>query len=165
MAGYLGGRVDAILMRIADVQLSFSTLMAAIIVGASVRAEKKREYVDAAKVMGFSTPRIMFWQILPNTLSPIFVIGTVQIANAIISEAALAVVEHFGTRVAVMYLGRVCKLAEAKTLFSTPRYPYTQALLPSVADAPAQPVKSCVSPAGRITWQWQICWLSQPELL
>ena len=127
LAGYLGGRVDAILMRIADVQLSFSTLMVAIIVGAvfkasfgslmfgeiaiymlifiigvsewpqiartvraSVLAEKKKEYVDAAKVMGFRTNRIMFRHILPNTLSPIFVIGTVQIANAIISEAALS---------------------------------------------------------------------------
>lgn len=127
LAGYLGGRVDAILMRIADVQLSFSTLMVAIIVGAvfkasfgnlmfgeiaiymliliigiaewpqiartvraSVLAEKKKEYVEAAKVMGFRTKRIMFRHILPNTLSPIFVIGTVQIANAIISEAALS---------------------------------------------------------------------------
>ncbi|HAC27065.1 MAG TPA: ABC transporter ATP-binding protein, partial [Marinobacter hydrocarbonoclasticus] len=38
----------------------------------------------------------------------------------------LAVVEHFGTRVAVMYLGRVCELADTKTLFATPRHPYTQ---------------------------------------
>lgn len=44
----------------------------------------------------------------------------------------LAVVEHFGTRVAVMYLGRVCELAETKTLFSTPRHPYTQALLSAI---------------------------------
>lgn len=127
LAGYLGGRVDSLLMRIADVQLSFSTLMVAIIVGAvfkasfgnlmfgqiaiymliliigiaewpqiartvraSVLAEKEKEYVDAAKIMGFRTRRIMFRHILPNTLSPIFVIGTVQIANAIITEAALS---------------------------------------------------------------------------
>lgn len=44
----------------------------------------------------------------------------------------LAVVEHFGTRVAVMYLGRVCELAETKTLFSAPRHPYTQALLSAI---------------------------------
>ncbi|HTN32576.1 MAG TPA: oligopeptide/dipeptide ABC transporter ATP-binding protein [Marinobacter sp.] len=44
----------------------------------------------------------------------------------------LAVVEHFGTRVAVMYLGRVCELANTKTLFSTPRHPYTQALLSAI---------------------------------
>lgn len=127
LAGYLGGRVDAFLMRLADIQLSFSTLMVAIIVGAvikatfggatfsdyavwllvviiglaewpqyartvraSVLAERSKEYVDAARVMGFRARRIMFRHILPNTLSPIFVISTVQIANAIISEAALS---------------------------------------------------------------------------
>ncbi|MDH2422217.1 ABC transporter permease [Cobetia amphilecti] len=127
LAGYLGGRIDAFLMRMADIQLSFSTLMVAIVVGAiikatfggaafsdyalilliliiglaewpqyartvraSVLAEKNKEYVDAARVMGFRSRRIMFRHILPNTLSPIFVISTVQIANAIISEAALS---------------------------------------------------------------------------
>jgi len=127
VAGYVGGRVDNLLMRIADVQLSFSTLMVAIIVLAivknafggdtysqyamlililvigfsewpqiartvrsSVLGEKEKEYVDAAHVMGFGPIRIMFKHILPNCLSPIFVIGTVQIANAIITEAALS---------------------------------------------------------------------------
>lgn len=127
LAGYLGGRVDAFLMRLADIQLSFSTLMVAIVVGAlfkaifggatysdyamwllvliiglaewpqyartvraSVLAERSKEYVDAARVMGLRSRRIMFRHILPNTLSPIFVISTVQVANAIISEAALS---------------------------------------------------------------------------
>jgi len=127
ISGYVGGRTDNILMRIADVQLSFSTLMVAIIILAivqsafgsdafnqwamvililiiglaewpqiartvrsSVLAEKEKEYVDAAKVMGFSSIRIMFKHILPNCLSPIFVISTVQIANAIITEASLS---------------------------------------------------------------------------
>ncbi len=44
----------------------------------------------------------------------------------------LSVVEHFGTRVAVMYLGTVCELAATKTLFDTPRHPYTQALLSAI---------------------------------
>ena len=127
ISGYVGGRTDNILMRIADVQLSFSTLMVAIIILAivqsafgsaafnqwamvililiiglaewpqiartvrsSVLAEKEKEYVDDAKVMGFSPIRIMFKHILPNCLSPIFVISTVQIANAIITEASLS---------------------------------------------------------------------------
>ena len=126
-AGYFGGRIDSFLMRFADVQLSFSTMMVAIIVSAifkasfgteffsqyavimlvviigvaewpqyartiraSVLAEKQKEYVEAAKVMGFRSPRIMFRHILPNCLSPILVISTVQIANAIMSEAALS---------------------------------------------------------------------------
>jgi peptide/nickel transport system permease protein len=59
-------------------------------VRSSVLAEKEKEYVDAAHVMGFGPIRIMFKHILPNCLSPIFVISTVQIANAIITEAALS---------------------------------------------------------------------------
>ena len=127
ISGYYGGKTDAILMRVADVQLSFSTLMVAIIILAIVQsafgsdafnqwamiililiiglaewpqiartvrstvlAEKEKEYVDAAKVMGFGSTRIMFKHILPNCLSPIFVISTVQIANAIITEASLS---------------------------------------------------------------------------
>ncbi|WP_210396671.1 ABC transporter ATP-binding protein [Motiliproteus sediminis] len=44
----------------------------------------------------------------------------------------LSVVEHFGTRVAVMYLGTVCELAATKTLFAEPKHPYTQALLSAI---------------------------------
>jgi peptide/nickel transport system permease protein len=114
-------------MRFADIQLSFSTLMVAIIflavtqalfgaetfnqyavffliavigvsewpqyartVRATVLAEKKKEYVDAAHVLGFGPIRIMVRHILPNSISPIFVISTVQVANAIISEASLS---------------------------------------------------------------------------
>ncbi|GHC26827.1 ABC transporter ATP-binding protein [Aidingimonas halophila] len=44
----------------------------------------------------------------------------------------LAVVEHFGTRVAVMYLGRVCEIADTATLFAHPRHPYTKALMSAI---------------------------------
>ncbi|MFT6167925.1 MAG: peptide/nickel transport system permease protein [Celeribacter sp.] len=127
ISGYVGGRLDSLLMRLADIQLSFSTLMVAIIflavaqalfgsetfnryaiyfliavigvsewpqyartVRATVLAEKKKEYVDSARVLGFGPLRIMVRHILPNSLSPIFVISTVQVANAIISEASLS---------------------------------------------------------------------------
>lgn len=127
ISGYVGGRVDAFFMRLADIQLSLSTMMIAIIVlaifqasfgaelyeelaifmlvmvigiaewpqyartiRASVLAEKNKEYVDAARVIGLSSPTIMVRHILPNTLSPLLVISTVQVANAIISEAALS---------------------------------------------------------------------------
>ena len=127
VAGYKGGRVDNFLMRMADVQLSFSTLMVAIFlsaifqavfgvaafesmavpflvlvigiaewpqyartVRASVLAEKKKEYVEAARVMGLPSSRIMWRHILPNTMSPILVLSTVQVAHAIMSEAALS---------------------------------------------------------------------------
>ena len=126
VSGYIK-RLDNILMRIADVQLSFSTYMIAIFIGAvfqtafgvanyekiaaplliliigiaewpqyartvraSVLAERKKEYVEAARVIGLSRLRIMWRHILPNTLSPVLVISTVQVANAIMSEAALS---------------------------------------------------------------------------
>ncbi|MFP4167579.1 MAG: ABC transporter permease [Desulfonatronovibrionaceae bacterium] len=59
-------------------------------VRASVLAEKKKEYVEAARVIGFRSNRIMWRHILPNCLSPIFVLSTIQVANAIMSEAALS---------------------------------------------------------------------------
>lgn len=127
LAAYYGGWLDNLLMRVSDIQLSFSTLMVAIIISAIFKtafgtaffvahavsilviiigisewpqyartiratalAEKSKEYVEAAKVMGFSSPRIMFRHMLPNCLSPILVISTVQIANAVMSEAALS---------------------------------------------------------------------------
>jgi ABC-type microcin C transport system permease subunit YejE len=58
-------------------------------VRASVLAEKK-EYVDAARVIGLGPLRIICRRILPNTLSLILVVSTVQVANAIVSEAALS---------------------------------------------------------------------------
>ena len=127
VAGFAGGRVDAALMRLADIQLSFSTLMVAIValalfqalfgaelyerlaivmlvcvIGAAewpqyartaragVLAEKKKEYVEAARVMGYSPLRVMARHILPNTLAPVTVISTVQVANAVVTEAALS---------------------------------------------------------------------------
>ncbi|WP_028584191.1 ABC transporter permease [Desulfogranum mediterraneum] len=126
LSGYIK-RLDSILMRIADVQLSFSTYMIAIFIGAtfqmvfgvanyekiaaplliliiglaewpqyartvraSVLAERQKEYIEAARVIGLSKVRIMWRHILPNTLSPVLVISTVQVANAIMSEAALS---------------------------------------------------------------------------
>jgi len=127
IAGYRGGWVDAFLMRLADIQLSISTLMLAIIalavfsaafgpdlygdlaifmlilvigvaewpryartVRASVLAEKRKEYVDAARVIGLSSGTIMRRHVLPNTLTPVLVISTIQVAEAIVTEAALS---------------------------------------------------------------------------
>ncbi|QGY40854.1 ABC transporter permease subunit [Pseudodesulfovibrio cashew] len=126
LSGYIK-KLDTVMMRIADVQLSFSTYMIAIFIGAtfqtmfgvanyekiaaplliliiglaewpqyartvraSVLAERKKEYVEAARIIGLSKTRIMWRHILPNTLSPVLVISTVQVANAIMSEAALS---------------------------------------------------------------------------
>ncbi|MCG8564915.1 MAG: ABC transporter permease [Desulfobacterales bacterium] len=127
MAGYSGGKTDAILMRIADIQFSFPYLMVAIFIGAifqilfgvgkyeslaiplltliiglsnwpmfartiraSVMGEKNKEYVEAARVIGLPRRTIMFRHILPNSLTSVMVISTIQVANAVMSEAALS---------------------------------------------------------------------------
>lgn len=145
VSGYFGGKLDGFLMRLADVQLSFSTLLVAIFAGAifqtafgvakyeqmavplliciiglaewpqiartvraSVLAEKKKEYVEAARVIGLPSARIMLRHILPNTLSPVLVIATVQVANAVMSEAALSFL-GFGMPVTRPSLGSLIK--------------------------------------------------------
>jgi peptide/nickel transport system permease protein len=52
--------------------------------------EKNKDYVEAARMLGFSRPRILFGHLLPNCLSPLIVIGTLQVANAISAEATLS---------------------------------------------------------------------------
>ena len=57
---------------------------------ASVMGEKNKEYVEAAKVIGLPKWTIMFRHILPNSLTSVMVIATIQVANAVMSEAALS---------------------------------------------------------------------------
>ncbi len=127
IAGYMGGKTDAIIMRLADIQFSFPYLMVAIfmsaifqvvfglgrfeqlavplltiIIGlanwpmfartirASAMGEKNKEYVEAARVIGLPKLTIMFRHILPNSLTSVMVISTIQVANAVMSEAALS---------------------------------------------------------------------------
>lgn len=127
IAGYAGGRVDAFIMRVADVQLSFPAILIALLIDGVARAavpqnmldviafpvligaialagwpqyartvrgsalvEKNKEYVQAARVIGVSGPRIMFNHVLPNVLGPVLVLATVHLATAIITEATLS---------------------------------------------------------------------------
>ena len=127
LAGYAGGKTDAILMRLADIQFAFPYLMTAILLSAifqvifgigrfeqlaiplltiiiglsnwpmfartiraSVMGEKNKEYVEAARVIGLPKWIIMFRHILPNSLTSVMVISTIQVANAVMSEAALS---------------------------------------------------------------------------
>jgi len=59
-------------------------------VRASVLGEKNKEYVEAARVIGISRWHIMYRHVLPNTLTPVLVISTIQVAEAVMSEAALS---------------------------------------------------------------------------
>ena len=117
LAGSLGGRLDDLVMRLADIQLTFPVIMLAIaivaVVGTSpfalvgvlalsgwvlhartVRANvltiRQLEYVDAAWALGASRPRVVFRHVLPNTLAPILVIASSQFATMVLLESGLS---------------------------------------------------------------------------
>jgi ABC-type dipeptide/oligopeptide/nickel transport system permease subunit len=117
VAGYAGGWLDNLIMRLMDVILAFPSLILAIaivtvlgpglinallaigfvsipvyarIVRASVLSVKETEYVTADRALGVSYSRILFHRILPNALTPLIVAGTLGIATAILDAAALS---------------------------------------------------------------------------
>ena len=117
MAGYMGRRVDAVIMRLADVVLAFPSLLLAMVVmytlGSSilnmfialsiinwagtarvVRAQtlslKEKEFVEAARSMGVSRWRIAFRHILPNCLPNLIVLFTLDIPGAIMWESSMS---------------------------------------------------------------------------
>jgi peptide/nickel transport system permease protein len=116
-AAYAGGRVDAFIMRVVDVQLSFPAVLVALVllavlgrgaekivlalvivqwayyartVRASALVELNKEYVAAARCLAFGPGRILFRHILPNCLPALLVVGTIQTAHAIALEATLS---------------------------------------------------------------------------
>lgn len=117
IAGFYGGKIDAILMRFVDIMLAFPTffLILAVIailepsiftimvvigitswmdVARLVRAEfltlKERDFVGAARAIGVTDARLIFRHILPNALSPVFVAATFGVAGAILIESGLS---------------------------------------------------------------------------
>ncbi len=116
-AAFFGGGVDTLIMRVVDIQLSFPAILLALIllavfgqgvdkviialitvqwayyartVRASALVEMQKEYVEAARVLSLSKPRILFRHLLPNCLPPLIVVATVQVAHAISLEATLS---------------------------------------------------------------------------
>jgi len=116
-SAYFGGWVDAVIMRIADIQLSFPAILIALVllavlgqgvdkiitalvtvqwaycartVRSSALVERQKEYIEAAQVLALSRPRIVLRHLLPNCLPPLIVVATVQVAHAIQLEAALS---------------------------------------------------------------------------
>jgi len=127
IAGYVGGRIDSLIMRIADVQLTFPAILIALLVNGvvksvfgdrlnaastlgllvfaiglsfwvqyartvrgSVMVEKNRDYVASAQLIGLPAPVILLRHVLPNTMGPVLVIATINLALAIITEATLS---------------------------------------------------------------------------
>lgn len=117
VAAFFGGRIETVIMRIVDLQLSFPTILVALmllaILGSGVEkvmlaliivqwayfartarsvalVERSKEYVEAAQCLALSKARVIFRHLLPNCLPPIIVVATVQVANAIALEATLS---------------------------------------------------------------------------
>jgi peptide/nickel transport system permease protein len=117
IAGYRGGRLDILLMQIMDVILAFPSLILGLalvaLMGATltniiiaiaftatpgfariargaVITQRDREYVQACRAMGFSTPRILFRHILPAILPEVMVMASLWMATAVRTEASLA---------------------------------------------------------------------------
>jgi ABC-type dipeptide/oligopeptide/nickel transport system permease subunit len=120
VAGFFGGIIDTIVMRVTDIFLAIPYIVLAVVIAglvsggrgsettviivlgltgwlgitrivrASFLSLKQLEYVEAATSLGLSRGRIMFRHILPNALQPIIVIGTISVGSAILSEAALS---------------------------------------------------------------------------
>ena len=117
LAGFLRGWFDNIIMRVVDIWMAFPSLLLAIAFGAAfgqglinlilalvlanwvvysriIRSEvlvlREQEYVQAAVALGSSRLRIILCHILPNTLSSILVIATIQLGTVVISEASLS---------------------------------------------------------------------------
>jgi peptide/nickel transport system permease protein len=116
-AAYFGGKTEMLIMRIADIQLSFpaipialillavlgqgmSKIIAALVavqwayyartVRSAALVEKRKEYVEAARCLALTPARIVLRHILPNCLPPLIVVATVQVAAAIALEATLS---------------------------------------------------------------------------
>ena len=117
VSGFVGGKVDTVIGTIVDVTLSFPQILLALafvaalgpslvtiivvlgltgweryvrVVRGEVLALREREFIEAARAMGVGRPRIIFRHVLPNTMSSIVVLSTLQVAQAILAEAALS---------------------------------------------------------------------------
>ena len=117
VSAYAGGWLDNLIMRLVDLQLSFPSILIALVLlavlgqglekiilalvavqwatyaraaRATALVERGKEYVDAARCLAFTTPRIVLRHIMPNVLPPLIVVATVQVAHAIALEATLS---------------------------------------------------------------------------
>jgi peptide/nickel transport system permease protein len=117
IAGYYGGWLDAVAMRIADIQLAFPSILLAILIAgvlgpsitnviltlsltrwvtfarvarATTLATREREFVQAARAVGARDARLLGRHIVPSTIGPLVVVATVEVGLVIIAEASLS---------------------------------------------------------------------------
>lgn len=154
LSGFLGGIVDELLMRIADVLYAFPPILLAILLAAiyepgtltamvaigvatvpvfarlmrsSVLSLKERDFVEAGRALGASGRRLLWRHILPSALSPVLVQASLSLAIAILAEAALSFL-GLGTPPRVPSWGNM--LREAQSFMALSPYP---ALVPGLA--------------------------------
>jgi peptide/nickel transport system permease protein len=143
VAGYFGGLLDRVLMRLADIQLAVPLMLLALMVIAAlgpslqnlvmvlalvswvryarivrgqVLAVREREFVQSARAIGASAPRIILRHILPNVLTPAIVVATLELARVIVLEAGLSFL-GLGVQPPFPSWGRM--LAEGRTYISS----------------------------------------------
>jgi len=90
VSGFVGGKVDTAIGTVVDVTLSFPQILLTRVVRAEVMALREKEFIEAARAIGVGRLRIIFRHVLPNTVSSIVVMSTLQVAQAILAEAALS---------------------------------------------------------------------------
>jgi peptide/nickel transport system permease protein len=117
IAAYAGGKIETAIMRLVDLQLSFPSILVALMILAflgkgvgnvmlalvivewaryartarsAALVERRREYIEAAECLALPRWRVLFRHLLPNCMPPLIVIGTIQIARAITLEATLS---------------------------------------------------------------------------
>jgi ABC-type dipeptide/oligopeptide/nickel transport system permease subunit len=117
VSGFVGGRIDTVIMTVVDVTLSFPQLLLALafvaalgpslttvivvlgltgwerytrVVRAEVLALREKDFIEAARAIGVGWARTLLRHVLPNTFSSIIVMSTLQVAQAILQEAALS---------------------------------------------------------------------------
>ncbi|WP_262027421.1 ABC transporter permease [Microvirga sp. Mcv34] len=117
LSGYYGGTVDNVIMRVADIQLSFPSMLIALFlmsafgtgivmvlialtavgwvvyartVRGSTLSEIQKEYIQAARVAGLGNLQIIVRHVLPNVLTPLIVVSTIQVGTFILIEASLS---------------------------------------------------------------------------
>jgi peptide/nickel transport system permease protein len=116
-SGFMGGRFDILVQRIMDALMGFPPIVLALILvvalgpslnsvtvaiaitylprvarlaRSSALSIKEEAYVDSARTVGCTTPRIMLQHVIPNSLTPVFVLATGQLGNSIVAEATLS---------------------------------------------------------------------------
>lgn len=117
IAGFYGKAWDAVIMRLVDIQLSFPTILIAIawaafigpgivsivaiialtswveyarVVRGTTLSLREQAFVEGAFAVGLTSPRVMLWHVLPNALSPVIIVATLQLGRAVILESTLS---------------------------------------------------------------------------